>query len=67
MISSVGIGFNHTPIIEDTISNISIANLFEAVKRVDKEFLPNPVMQGYITKSEYVDILMNKKEKYRVL
>ena len=38
MISSVGIGFNHTPIIEDTISNISIANLFEVVKRVDKAF-----------------------------
>ena len=45
--SSVGIGESHTPIIEDTVSNISIADLYELVKRYDVEFSPksvNPAM-----------------------
>ncbi len=36
--SSVGIGFNHTPIIEDTASTVSIADLYRLVKYYDKEF-----------------------------
>lgn len=36
--SSVGIGFNHTPIIEDTASVVSIAGLFRLVKYFDKDF-----------------------------
>ena len=41
--SSVGIGQSHTPIIEDTASDISIADLFAFVKQYDKEFSPKAV------------------------
>ena len=41
--SSVGIGKSHTPIMENTVSTVSIADLFEIVKRNDKEFTPNSV------------------------
>ena len=41
--TSVGIGESHTPIIEDTASDISIADLFAFVKQYDKEFSPKPV------------------------
>ena len=36
--SSVGIGFNHTPIIEDTISAVSISEMYRLVKYYDKDF-----------------------------
>ena len=45
--SSVGIGKSHTPIIEDTVSTVSISDLHALVKRYDKEFSPksvNPVL-----------------------
>lgn len=41
--SSVGIGESHTPIIEDTVSNISIADLFNFVKTYDDKFIPTAV------------------------
>ncbi len=40
--SSVGIGKNHTPIMEDTVSNISISDLYGFVKAFDKDFSPAP-------------------------
>ena len=36
-VSSVGIGFNHTPIMDGTSSNISISDLFRLVKTCDIE------------------------------
>ena len=41
--SSVGIGESHTPIIEDTVSDISIADLFKFVKSCDDKFNPTAV------------------------
>lgn len=41
-VSSVGIGKNHTPIIEDTASKISIAYLYSLVKTHDSGFVPAP-------------------------
>ena len=41
--SSVGIGESHTPIIEDTVSDISIADLFKFVKSYDNKFKPKDV------------------------
>ena len=41
--TSVGISESHTPIIEDTASDISIADLFAFVKKHDKGFSPKPV------------------------
>ena len=38
--SSVGIGFNHTPIMENDDSNIEIADLYDFVKTYDKDFKP---------------------------
>ena len=35
--SSVGIGESHTPIIEDTVSIIRIADLFNFVKRIEEK------------------------------
>ena len=40
---TVGIGESHTPIIADTVSDISISDLFAFVKAFDKEFSPKPV------------------------
>jgi hypothetical protein len=37
-VSSVGIGKSHTPIMEQTASDISVADLYEFVKRFDKDF-----------------------------
>lgn len=48
--SSVGIGESHTPIIEDTVSTVSIADLFEIVKRNDKEFNPKSVSEYVLNK-----------------
>ena len=42
-VSTVGIDQSHTPIIADTASKISIADLFALVKRFDTEFSPKPV------------------------
>lgn len=45
--SSVGIGKSHTPIMEKTASEISIAQLFDFVKQYDKDFQPksvNPIL-----------------------
>ena len=39
---SVGIGINHTPIMEASSSKIRIADLFETVKRIDTDFEPKP-------------------------
>ncbi len=46
--SSVGIGKSHTPIIEDTVSAISISDLFNLVKQYDSEFKPKPVNEVLI-------------------
>jgi len=40
--SSVGIGKSHTPIIEDTVSAVSISELYNFVKTYDKDFSPAP-------------------------
>ena len=50
--SSVGIGESHTPIIENTVSNISISNLFNLVKTYDTKFKPNPVNAALINEAD---------------
>ncbi len=42
-ISSVGIGVNHIPIMDETGSVIIVSDLFNLVKTYDKEFNPKPV------------------------
>lgn len=39
-VSSVGIGFNHTPIMDKSGSTIIVADLFNIVKKYDSEFNP---------------------------
>jgi len=46
--SSVGIDESHTPIMEDAISSISIADLFEFVKQYDKDFHPVAVNKALL-------------------
>ncbi len=46
--SSVGIGKSHTPIIEDTVSAVSISDLYNFVKSVDKDFSPAPEVSKYV-------------------
>ena len=45
---SVGIGKSHTPIIEDTVSTVSISDLYELVKTFDKDFSPAPEVSEYV-------------------
>lgn len=47
-VSSVGIGKNHTPIMEDTASRYSIADLFAFVKQYDGKFSPKPVSRAVL-------------------
>lgn len=54
-ITSVGIGFNHTPIMEATSSNISISDLFALVKQYDKDFYANK--DGYVEKKISSEVL----------
>lgn len=44
----MGIGKNHTPIIEDTVSTISIADWYEFVKTHDESFTPAPEVSKYV-------------------
>ena len=48
---SVGIGNNHTPIIETTDSSISISDLFKFVKEFDENFRPKPVNPDFLNKN----------------
>lgn len=47
-VSSVGIGKSHTPIMDNTVSKYSIADLYELVKTFDKEFTPAPEVSKYM-------------------
>ena len=58
----MGIGKNHTPIIEDTVSTISIADLYEFVKTYDESFTPAPEVTFYIRDKGKDQYLIDFKE-----
>lgn len=62
--SSVGIGKSHTPIIEDTVSNISISDLFNLVKVCDSEFKPKPVNEVLIENGRPKTFYHGTNEKF---
>ena len=74
--SSVGIGQSHTPIIEDTASTVSIAQLFDTVKTYDKEFSPKPVNELMLdenkeprvfyhgTRSQFTEFILQDKPTF---